>query len=302
MRFVKQFALILFVAVAVAPCLPAQNPPATSVPAESGAFPVAKGNLVIVGGAMRDPVIVKRFLEMAGGNDAPIVVIPTAGAEEKYDQTWTGLQQFREAGATKLTVLHTRDRKVADSEEFVEPLKTARGVFFPGGRQTRLAESYLDTRTQREIEAVLERGGVVGGTSAGASILASFLVRGDTRGNEIMVGEFVRGFAFLPNSAIDQHVLRRNRQFDLMPIIAAHPELLGIGIDENTAIVVTGEEFEVIGQSYVTIHDAQRHVPPAGSFYFLSPGDRFNLKTRQATRPAANGPRPLERVELKKKL
>lgn len=297
MRFKKQLPCLLL--IAGAQCLWAQSAPP---PATAAAPPlVAKGKLVIVGGAMRDPVILKRFIELAGGHDAPIVVIPTAGAEEKYDQTWTGLQQFRDAGAAKLTVLHTRDRKVADSEEFVEPLKAARGVFFPGGRQTRLADSYLDTRTQREIEAVLERGGVVGGTSAGASIMASFLVRGDTRGNEIMVGEFVRGFAFLPNSAIDQHVLRRNRQFDLIPIIEKYPELLGIGIDENTAIVVTGEEFEVIGQSYVTIHDPQRHVPPAGSFYFLSPGDRFNLKTRQPTRPATSGPRPLERVELKKK-
>ena len=249
---------------------------------------------------MRDPAILKRFIELAGGPDAAIVVLPTAGAEETYDQSYAGLQQFREAGAKNLTVLHTRDRKVADSEEFVAPLKSARGVFFPGGRQTRLAEAYLDTRTQRELEALLARGGVVGGSSAGASIMASFLVRGDTRGNDIMVGEYARGFAFLPDSAIDQHLLRRNRQFDLIPIIEKFPELLGIGIDEDTAIVVSGDEFEVIGRSYVSIHDRNRHIPPAGSFYFLAPGDKFNLKTRQATRPSQQGARPLERVEARK--
>jgi len=260
------------------------------------AVPATAGHLVIVGGAMRDPAILARFMEWAGGPDAPIVIIPTAGAEEKYDATWSGLQQFRDAGARNLVVLHTRDRKVADSEEFVAPLKNARGVFFPGGRQTRLAEAYLDTRTQRELQALLERGGVIGGSSAGASILASFLVRGDTRGNEIMVGEYARGFAFLPNSAIDQHVLRRNRQFDLIPIVEKYPELLGIGLDEDTAIVVQGDEFEVVGRSYVTIHDRARHIPPSGSFYFLAPGDKFNWKTRQAFRPGPNGPRPLERV------
>lgn len=256
----------------------------------------AMGNLVIVGGAMRDPVILKRFLDLAGGPDASLVVIPTAGAEDKYDSTWSGLQQFRDAGAKNLTVLHTRDRLVADSEEFVAPLKTARGVFFSGGRQTRLADAYLDTRTHRELEALLARGGVIGGSSAGASIQASFLVRGDTRGNEIMEGEFTRGFGFLRNSAIDQHVLKRNRQFDLIPIIEKFPQLLGIGIDEDTAIVVTGDQFEVIGQSYVVVHDHNKVVPPSGPFYFLAPGDKFDLRTRMATRAGQQGARPLERV------
>jgi len=122
-------------------------------------------------------------------------------------------------------------------------------------------------------------------------------VRGDTRGNEIMVGEFTRGFGFLANSAIDQHILKRNRQFDLIPIVEKFPELLGIGIDEDTAIVVTGDQFEVIGQSYVTIHDRNKIVPPAGSFYFLAPGDKFDLRTRLATRLGQQGARPLERVE-----
>ncbi len=262
-------------------------------------FSSVQGHLVIVGGAMRDPAILQRFIELAGGPEASIVVIPTAGAEEKYDATYPGLQQFREAGAKNLTVLHTRDRKVADSEEFVAPLKTARGVFFPGGRQTRLADAYLDTRTHRELEALLARGGVIGGSSAGASIQASFLVRGDTRGNEIMIGEFTRGFGFLPNSAIDQHILKRNRQFDLIPIIEKFPELLGIGIDEDTAIVVTGEQFEVVGRSYVAIHDRNKHVPPSGNFYFLAPGDKFDLRTRLATRPGQQGARPLERVEAR---
>ncbi|MGH9792991.1 MAG: cyanophycinase, partial [Candidatus Acidiferrales bacterium] len=219
--------------------------------------PLPKGHLIAVGGAMRDPAILHRFIKLAGGPDAPIIVIPTAGAGEEYDSDWVGLRAFRAAGARNLRVLHTRDRKIADSEEFVAPLRTARGVFIAGGRQTRLAKAYLDTRTHRELLAVLERSGVVGGSSAGASILASFLVRGDTRSNTIVAGEYARGFGLLPNSAIDQHVLKRNRQFDLVPVIRAHPELLGIGIDEDTAIVISGDEFEVIGQSYVIIHDAR---------------------------------------------
>jgi cyanophycinase len=253
------------------------------------------GVLVIVGGAMRDPAIVTRFIDLAGGPDAPLVIVPTAGDADSYDQYWSGLRQFRENGARNLTVLHTRDPKVADTDAFVKPLTTARGVFFAGGRQWRLADSYLSTRVQRELQAVLDRGGVIGGTSAGATILGSFLVRGDTKGNDLMVGDHTVGFGFLKNSAIDQHLLRRNRQFDLIDVIEKRPELLGIGIDENTAIVVEGDRFDVIGQGYVAIYDARHATRPPAKFYFLSPGDRFDLLKREASRRSEQY-RPLENV------
>ena len=175
----------------------------------------ARGSLVIVGGAMRDPAILDRFVELAGGPDAPIVVIPTAGGGEAYDQYYMGLRAFREAGATDLTVLHTTDREEANSEAFVEALRHARGVWFPGGRQWRLADAYLDTRVHDELRGVLDRGGVVGGSSAGATILGSYLARGDTASNTVMMGDHQVGFGFLRGVAIDQHLLRRNRQFDL---------------------------------------------------------------------------------------
>lgn len=254
------------------------------------------GSLVVVGGAMRNEAIVKRFIELAGGPDAPIVLIPTAGGAESYDENSGGVRQFRAAGARNVTVLHTYDRAVADTEEFAAPLRTARGVFFGGGRHWRLADAYLNTRTHRELEALLDRGGVIGGTSAGATILGSFMVRGDTRGNTIMIGDHVDGLGFLRNVTVDQHVLRRNRQFDLIDVIEKNPHLLGIGIDEDTAIVVRGDEFEVVGSSYVLIYDNQRMIQPGGRFYFLAPGDRYNLKTRQGVRPAGNQARPIDRV------
>src|SRR5215470_19740163 len=114
-----------------------------------------KGSLVIVGGNIQDLSILKRFIDLAGGPDVPIVVIPTAGGASDYDQYWSGLKIFRDAGARNLTVLHTYDRKVADNEKFVEPLRRARGVFFWEGRQWRLADSYLNTLTHREVQAVL---------------------------------------------------------------------------------------------------------------------------------------------------
>jgi cyanophycinase len=242
------------------------------------------GTLLIVGGNMQDAAIVRRFIDLAGGPDAPLVVVPTAGEGDDYDQYWSGARQFREQGARHVTVLHTRDRKVADTEAFVKPLTTARGVFFGGGRQWRLADVYLNTRVHRELQQVLDRGGVLGGTSAGATILGSFLVRGDTKGNELMIGDHVEGFGFLRRSAIDQHLLRRNRQFDLIPVIQKHPELVGIGIDEDTAIVVDGDRFDVIGRGYVAIYESQQRADPPGGFFLLAPGDRYDLVKREATR------------------
>jgi cyanophycinase len=256
----------------------------------------SKGALVIVGGAMHDPAIVKRFLDLAGGPDSPIVVIPTAGGGDDYDQNWSGLQQFKEAGATRLTVLHTNDRTRADSEEFVRPIREARGVFFTGGRQWRLADAYLKTLTHRALNELLEKGGVIGGSSAGASIQGSFLVRGDTKGAETMIGDHVEGLGFMRNVGIDQHLLKRNRQFDLLELVGKYPQLLGIGIDEDTAIVVQGDEFDVIGQSYVVIYDNQRVLAPAGKFYFLAAGDRYDLKKREAFRPT-RVMQPFERVK-----
>jgi len=244
------------------------------------------GSLVIVGGALSSPEIYRRFLELAGGPDAHIVMIPTAGGAEEYDQYYQGLNRFREHGARNMTVLHTTDRSVADSEDFVAPLKTADGVYFFGGRQWHLVDAYAGTKTEEQIRAVLDRGGVIGGSSAGASIQGSFLIRGDTGTNTIMMGDHQVGFGYLRNVGIDQHVLKRNRQFDLIEVIEAHPELLGIGLDENTAIVVQGDDFQVIGESYVLIFDNKSTTGVDGKFYFLAPGDRFNLVTRQATRAA----------------
>jgi cyanophycinase len=244
-----------------------------------------KGTLVIVGGNMQDPAIVKRFIDLAGGPDAPIVIIPTAGeADDDYDNYWSGLKQWREAGAKNLTVIHTRDRKVADSDAFVKPIRAARGVFFGGGRQWRLADSYLNTLTHKELNALLARGGVIGGSSAGASILTSFMVRGDTKSNEKMIGDHTVGLGFLRNAAVDQHLLRRNRQFDMLEVIDKYPDMLCIGLDEDTAIVIEGDEFSVIGRSYAVIYNTKAVAGASGRFYFMGAGDRFDMKERKATR------------------
>ncbi len=283
----NKIALFLFV---LAPFLAAEISPL-----QAQEFGPENGSLIIVGGGRLTDDIMDRFIELAGGSDANVVVIPTAGGADSYDQDYGGAQWLRDRGAAKVTVLHTYDPEEADTEEFVAPIREATAVWFPGGRQWRLADSYLDNRTHEELWALLDRGGVIGGSSAGASIQGSFLARGDTQGNAEMMGDHQVGLGFLKNSAIDQHVLARNRQFDMIEIIEAHPELLGIGLDESTAIVVQGDQFEVIGRTYAMIYDHESMLDSGGRYYMLSPGNVFDIKERIAY-PNSERARPIQRV------
>ena len=247
----------------------------------------AKGSLIIVGGGSVTAEIKSRFVALAGGREANFVVIPTAGADDEIKLDGLGAQFAKFLNVDHVTVLHTRDRKQANSKEFVAPLENATGVWIEGGRQWRLADAYLGTAVEREIKALLARGGVVAGSSAGATIQGAYLVRGQSAvpgnpdgDNTIMMSPgHEKGFGLLLKSAIDQHVIQRHREADLDPVIAVHPKLLGIGIDASTAIVVHGNEFEVIGDSKVIIHDNRKH-EDGKMYYFLSHGQKFNLKTR----------------------
>jgi len=249
------------------------------------------GYLVIAGGGGQCDSIIKRFIDLAGGPDTPIVVIPTAGGREKYDINAASADKMRKLGAKNITMLHTTDKLIANTDSFVSPLLNAKGVWFGGGRQWRLVDAYKDTKTEKMLWKVLEKGGVIGGTSAGATIQGSYLARGDTKNNQIMMGDHEEGFGFINNVAIDQHVLARNRQFDMFDILKNRPELLGISIDENTAIIVQGDMFEVIGKGYVIIYDDSfwsregstlKNLPLENDlFYFLREGDKYNLKKRK---------------------
>lgn len=261
-----------------------------------------KGAVVIVGGGAISPDIWNRFIELAGGKaNARIVVIPTAGDDSTLNASGQRTQKrLQELGVANVTLLHTRDPKQSNQEAFVAPLRQATAVWFEGGRHWRLADSYLNTLAHKEFNAVLGRGGVIGGTSAGATILGSFMVRGDTKGNSIMVGDHTEGLGFVKNLTVDQHVLRRNRQFDLIDVIKARPELLGIGIDESTAVVVQKNTFEVLGNSLVGIYDinqinSQAKYPSGqnstgGPFYFLSKGQTFDLQARKVINQGAVRP------------
>ena len=255
-----------------------------------------KGSLIVVGGGTVGPEIWAKFVQLAGGAANANIVIVTTADEDSSIARGRSVEKdaLEKLGVQQIRFLHTRDPKVADTDSFVAPLKKATGIWFRGGRQWKLADSYLNTHTQKEFDNLLNRGGVIAGTSAGATIIGSFMVRGDTKGNSIMVGDHTVGFGFMHNVAIDQHHLKRNRIFDMIDVIKTHPDLLGIGIDESTAIVVQKDLFEVIGVSYVGIYDidqinGQSKGPreqnsSSGPFYFVSKGQKFDLKLRKITR------------------
>lgn len=254
------------------------------------------GHLIVAGGALKDPNVYAKIIELAGGEGkAHIVVIPTAGGNEVTPEVIESLEkQWKGFGAAKVSVLHTTDPKEADTEAFSKIIDEAGGVYFLGGRQWRLADSYLNTKVHEKLFNLLKRDGVIAGSSAGATIQGSYLARGDTKGSNIMMGDHEEGLNFISNIAIDQHTLARNRQFDMFEILEKYPKLLGVALDENTAMLVTGNEFEVIGQSYIMIYDGTHWDQTTGKFeanakgeqkfHVLRAGRKYDMAERKVVR------------------
>ena len=180
-------------------------------PYGSGAIKVGPehGTVIVVGGGSMGPEIYKAFIDAAGGPDALVIDVPNAGGADSITAN-TGAP-WRTNGAHNVAVLFTKDRRVADSDSFVAILKKAGGVWFEGGRQFHLVQDYGGTKTETEIMKVLERGGVIGGSSAGASILGDFMVRGAPSNNNFIMDYpgYERAFGYLKNVGIDQHVVAR---------------------------------------------------------------------------------------------
>ena len=269
----------------------AEDPPVVGPPS---------GSLVIMGGGGKEiPGVFGAFVELAGGKQARIVIVPTAASSNPaypYQRSWAARMAKERFEVAEVTVLHTHDRRVAETGEFVAPIARATGVWFGGGRQWRLTKAYGGTRAEQEFHKVLERGGVIGGSSAGATIQGSFLARGDTSGNTIMIGDFQRGFGFMRNTAIDQHLIARGRQKDLVEVLEDpgkkmrrefnREAMLGIGIDEDVAIVVKGDRFEVIGkeEGAVLVYDPKKwgkDTPIEKKWETIRTGGVFDLKSRR---------------------
>jgi cyanophycinase len=208
-----------------------------------------KGPLVIVGGGVIPAEAREAFVELAGGAKARIVVVPTASSSAdnpKEDEAY--LKPWRARKPTSVLLLHTRDREKANNADFVKPLADATGVWFSGGDQSRLTKAYRGTLFEKELRKLQARGGVIGGTSAGAAVMSDPMITG---GQERATT--APGFGLLPGFVIDQHFLTRERQKRLSGVVAANPGAVGLGIDEGTAAIVRGETVRVVGSSTVTV-------------------------------------------------
>ena len=236
---------------------------------------VAHGALLACGGGNLSDSIWQRFIDLAGGTDSPIVVIPIAQPNPD-DPNPKDLAKLKQLGCQRVKVLNQHTRADVQSPEFVDALKAARGVWFVGGRQWKYIDAYEGT-SEHLFHDVLKRNGVIGGSSAGAAVQAEYMVRGSPRGNrEIMAEGYERGMNFLPGCAIDIHVAERGRLKELVSLVQTYPQVLGIGIDEDTAVEIQGSVMTVIGNRKVNIVDSRTPEPLP-----IKSGDRYHLVTRQ---------------------
>lgn len=217
-----------------------------------------RGSLVLGGGGRPyDAELLDSFWQLGGGKQGRIVVVPTAHPDMDKPATiprrialTTG--PWHKRGVKQVTVRHTRSRDEAEAAEFVRPLQDATGVWLSGGDQSRLLEAYRDTAFHRELLALLARGGVIGGSSAGTAVQSQVAIVG-WRGEQPLVQP---GFNFLPATVVDQHFLARGRQARLERVVKDQPALTGLGIDEFTTLIVQDASLRVVGRSTVSVYRA----------------------------------------------
>lgn len=225
--------------------------------AQQEVFPF-NGKLIIIGGGDILDTMYNLFAKEIGGKNQPIVYIPTATDDEPWIQEGQHLVKFTSRGFTNLSTVHTRDKQKANDPIFIDRIRKAKGVFIGGGDQANIAASFLGTAVHQELYALLKRGGIIMGTSAGATIMGEFMITGpEQRDAPQMLHQYPAGLAFMKNTSIDQHVLVRNRQFDLIPMMESNSNLLGLALDEATAAYVQRDSIQVIGRSYMMIYDHQ---------------------------------------------
>jgi cyanophycinase len=218
-----------------------------------------QGPVMAIGGAedkFRDRVILSRFAELAGGQDARIVIVPTASSIESAGERYKAIFLSMDVASVDIAVIS--DRPDANSDHLANMIRQATGIFMTGGNQMRLAAIIGGTRAMNLIVERNLQSAVVAGTSAGASILSSHMVAYGSSGNspKMRMAQMVAGFGLIPGAIIDQHFRQRDRLGRLMMMVASNPSLLGVGVDEDTSAIFTNDGcIEVLGRHSVTIID-----------------------------------------------
>jgi cyanophycinase len=258
-----------------------------------------QGKLLIIGGAEDkegDCKILREFLRCAGGTKAHIVIM-TAATSLPGEVGDNYIRVFERLGAEDVRVLDTQTPEDANNPEYLEAIEQASGIFFTGGDQARIISCLKDTKLDAAMHKRYSEGIIIGGTSAGAAMMPDMMIiEGDSETNpRVDVVAMGPGMGFLPDVVIDQHFAQRGRLGRLVTALLLQPAVLGFGIDENTAILVSGDELEVIGENAVTVIDESEKLHDnidgrlkdeglaicGAKLHILPHGYRFNLKTRQ---------------------
>ena len=258
-----------------------------------------QGKLLIIGGAEDkegDCKILREFLRCAGGTKAHIVIM-TAATSLPGEVGDNYIRVFERLGAEDVRVLDTQTPEDANNPEYLEAIEQATGIFFTGGDQARSISCLKDTKLDAAMHRRYSEGIIIGGTSAGAAMMPDMMIiEGDSETNpRVDVVAMGPGMGFLPDVVIDQHFAQRGRLGRLVTALLLQPAVLGFGIDENTAILVSGDELEVIGENAVTVIDESEKLHDnidgrlkdeglaicGAKLHILPHGYRFNLKTRQ---------------------
>jgi cyanophycinase len=243
------------------------------------------GTLIPIGGGAIGPEVDDAIVANSPSTEHA-VVIPTAMDDLVAANTTDDIvMHIEELGFETVTVLHTRDPAEADTDVFVAPLRSASLAYITGGRQWRLVDSYLGARTVDELFGVLDRGGVVAGTSAGCSIMGSVLVRGNVDSNEVVFDpNYAEGFGLLQGMGLDNHWQERDRTLDYLEVLERRPESLGAGVDESTALVIQGDVAQVVGEGQVGFFSHAYSTDPANAdqpYEPLQAGESYDLFARQ---------------------
>jgi cyanophycinase len=243
----KGTALILALILSAAPCfaVEAQSPP--------------KGHLLVVGGGTIPDEVIQRSVQLAGGQSASVAIFPQAS--ELRDTGPNAVDAWKKAGAGRAAAVSLTDHAAA-----IRAVEEATLIWFPGGDQNRLMKAFAETGVPEAIRRRYREGATVGGTSAGAAVMSGIMITGDADLQSITAGatKTSEGLGLWPEVIFDQHFLKRQRQNRLMSLVLENPQRVGIGIDEQTAVLVSESRFEVIGRSSVVVIDARKaQVNPA---------------------------------------
>lgn len=263
-------------------------------------FPHDRGHLVIIGGGDKTIEMMQTIVDLAGGPSAKIIVIPNASSDPLESATYN-VDEFKNLDCTNVDYI-LFDREDADKDSLVEKLNGATGIFFSGGDQAFLTRDMLGSKLLKRVYEIYYNGGVISGTSAGAAVMSEVMITGNELINKDSSENFIsiqngnievkEGFGFIKTAFIDQHFIKRKRLNRTISILLENPELLGIGIDESTCIIVNPDDtFEVLGENQVIVFDATNstniEVDKNGNLGaqnikmdILLSGNKFDLKSK----------------------